>query len=272
MIADYLEERGPQILSQTTLDLAVRNLLGFWGGKPLSYITEGTCNAYYAHRNAQWRRRQLKWNEKHEKTHEIKDISSGAVGRELRQLRAMVNRDFDMGRIISKPKIWIRPESYKKPTIPSRKEVILEARKAKPGSCRRKYILISFYTGARKGAVLSLRWPQVLPYHINFNESGSQSNKKKAIVPMNRKLKVYMNIWKKRGTDLGPVIHVNQRPVKNIKNAPKSLRHAAAVQMLISGIPAYEVSKVLGNTVEMIENHYGHLIPGHLEKAVEALA
>lgn len=265
MMAAYIDEREEKILSKQTFDLAVTNLSEFWGDKTLSQITEGTCNAYYS-----WR------NDKHEKRlkklkREVKSISNGTVGRELRQLRAMIARDHDMGRIVSKQKVWIKSERYKKPMIPTRREVILEARKSKPGSCRRRYILIAFYTGARKSAVMGLRWHQVSPYHVNFDESGSQSNKRKAIVPMHRKLRVYMGIWRKRGTDIGPVIHRNQKAIEDVKDAPANIRHAAAVQMLTSGVDPYKVAKILGNTVAMIEEHYGHLIPGHLEKAVEAL-
>lgn len=271
MIADFIEERGPSILSGQTFDIVTTNLLMFSKEDTLAHINEPWSNSYYTHRNEKWRKKQELINKKYNRNKEITDISSATIGRELRQLRAMIQRDYDMGRITQKPKVWIRPERHRKPSIPSRKEVILEARGSKVGSCRRKYILISFYTGARKGSVLSLRWYQVHAHHIDFNESGSQSNKKKAIIPLTGKLQSYMKIWRKRGTDLGPVIHRNQKPISDIKDCPISLRHAAAVQMLINKIEPYKVAKYLGNTVEMIEKHYGHLIPGHLNEAAEAL-
>jgi integrase len=270
--ADFIEERGPHILSQTTFNLTVRNLLSFFGGKPHSYITEETCNLYYAHRNEMFRKRQLAWNKKHDKEHPIRDITNGAVGRELRQLRAMIRRDRDMRRVASEVKVWIKTENYRKPVIPTRREVILQARKAPVGSCRRKYIIIGFYTGQRKGSVLSLRWPQVHPKHLDFNPPGTpQSNKKRPVIPMNKKLRSFLRIWRKRGTDIGPVIHRNQKPIRDIKDTPVALRHAAAVHMLINGVPLALAAQYLGNSEAVLRKHYGHLIPGYLNRAADAL-
>lgn len=268
-LEDYLIEKGDNIQSVKTLEQAVKHLLMFWGGKPLSYITEGTCNGYYRFRNELCKQRN------------DRDISNSTVGRELRVLRAAVNRDKDMGRISNPVKIFIRSEHYKSTKIPDRRDVIMLARASR--GITRQYILIAYYTGARKGAVLDLRWCQVTNTHIDFNDPEKLSNKKRSHIPMHRKLKSFMRIWKKRGTQLGHVIHINQRPVKDIKKGfqtardksgvdvtPYSLRHAAAVQMLTNGVNVYDVARWLGNSVDMVEKHYGHYRPDHFRRALEA--
>lgn len=269
-IIDYIEERRSTVQSKTTFDIVAMHLANFWADHPLSYISEGTCNAYYTYRNDVFKKRQRDWNKKHKTKHPIKDISNATVGRELRQLRAMIKRDFDMGRITKEPKVFIKKESYKSPDIPTKREVMLMARAAPVRSCRRQYILISFYTGARKSAVLGLKWPQVKGNIIDFH-TGTESNKGRSRVPIAPRLGVFLRIWRTMGTELGPVIHRFKKPIKDIKETPTSIRHAAAVHMLRNGVAPYDVAKYLGNSVEMIYKHYGQYIPDYLQDAASAL-
>lgn len=252
ILADYIEERGAQIQSPVTFAIVIRNLVAFWGERPVSDITEATCHAYYLHRGKG-------------------RLANATVGRDLRILRAAVNRDFDMGRIERRIKVWVKRESYRRSDPPTRREVLLMARSSPVGSARRRYILIGFYTGARKSAVLGLRWPQVTLDTIDFNATTSDpSNKRRVRIPIHRKLGSFMRIWRQTGTADGPVIHRNHKPVQGLKKPPRSLRAAAAVHMLQSGVSVYDVAKWLGNSVEMIERHYGHYRPDHFRKALEA--
>jgi len=253
LLADYILDRAAQIQSPVTFRLAIQSLVAFWGERPASDITEATCHDYYVHRN---QRRRL---------------SNATVGRELRVLRAAINRDFDMGRLDRRVKVWIRRESAKRVHPPSRREVLLTARTAKVGSARRRYTLIAFYTGARKSAVLGLSWAQVSEKLIDFNPPGHQpTNKSRAVIPMHRKLRSFMRIWRQRSGGRGPLFQRNGRPVKTIRRAPRQLRAAAAVFMLQSGVSVYDIAKWLGNSVEMIEKHYGHYRPDHFRSALAA--
>ncbi|MCB9982261.1 MAG: hypothetical protein H6861_01110 [Rhodospirillales bacterium] len=151
----------------------------------------------------------------------------------------------------------------------------MAARREATGSLSRRYILTAYYTGytgARKSHVLALRAHQVKDEYIDFNKPHEkQSNKSKPIVPMNRKLRTFMRIWKRTATETGYIFTRNGRPVGDVKNAMPNLRHAAAVQMLINGVSPYKVAKYLGNSIEMVYKHYGHLIPNYLDSAAEAL-
>ncbi len=267
------------ILSIGTHSSAVKELVGYFGGKPLSFITEATCNAYYAHRNRMWHSRQ--------RGAEISDIRNSTVGRELRVLRAAINRDYDMGRITRKPKVFIKPEKYREKVIITRKEALRLARvsrqKYAPSQHLRFYILIGLYTGARKKAILDLTWDRVdfAAGTIDFRPKSDTGNKRYPIVPIHRRLMTFLKILKKRGTAEGYVLHINQKPIKEVqrgfmRNAKKlgleikgayDLRHASIVHMLQNEISVYDVSKYHETSVEMIERNYGQYKPEHLKKA-----
>jgi len=253
ILADYVEERGPQLQAWVSFEIGIRYLLPFWGERLPSEITEATCHEYYAFRNVK------------------RSMRNSSIGRELRVLRAALNRDYDMGRSDRRIKVWIKREHHQRSQPPTRREVLLMARAFKPGSARRRYTLIGFYTGARKGAVIALRWSQVHDDRIDFNmPDQAPSNKRRAVIPMHRKLRCFMGSWRRAGMEAGTVIQHNGQPVVNLKRVPKTLRGAAAVHMLQCGVSVYDVAKWLGNTVDMIERHYGHYRPEQFRRALEA--
>lgn len=279
VLADYTEEKGNNIQAINTHANAVKELIGFFGGKPLSFISEASCNAYYAHRNREWHKRQ--------KDDEKKDIKNSTVGRELRVLRAAINRDFDMGRITRKVKVFIKPERYREKIIITRKEALLIARRAKHKNnykdLTRNFVLIALYTGARMNAIINLKWSQVDMDKgvIDFRPSRDTKNKRYPVVPIHRRLMTFLKILRKRGTPDGYVLHINQKPVvkviKGFKVAakrakvdilgPYDLRHASIVHMLQNNISVYDVAKYHETSVEMIERNYGQYKPEHLKKA-----
>ncbi|MCB9982260.1 MAG: hypothetical protein H6861_01105 [Rhodospirillales bacterium] len=59
------------------------------------------------------------------KLYSYRGISTASTGRELRVLRAAINRDYDMGRITRKPRVWIKKEAYQRPDIPTKRDIIL---------------------------------------------------------------------------------------------------------------------------------------------------
>jgi integrase len=51
----------------------------------------------------------------------------------------------------------------------------------------------------------------------------------------------------------------------------KDLRHTAASLMVQSGVPLYEVQKILGHSTPLMTQRYAHLAPGHLRGAIDKL-
>ena len=116
--------------------------------------------------------------------------SKGTVRRELGVLRAAINYAHRSGRIT-------RPVAVELPERPeprdrwlTRKEAARLIRAARTPQARLYlplFILIGLYTGRRKEAILSLRWPQVdlETGRIDFELAGRRrTNKKRGIVPI----------------------------------------------------------------------------------------
>ena len=49
------------------------------------------------------------------------------------------------------------------------------------------------------------------------------------------------------------------RPQGSAKRGPYHLRHTFATEALAAGVSTFELSRVMGTSLEMIDKHYGHL-------------
>ena len=111
------------------------------------------------------------------------------------------------------------------------------------------FILLGIYTGRRKEAILSLRWPQVdlNSKLINFDNPGREvTNKKRGKVRIPDRLLPHLIRARRRGSDLGYVIHDHGTRVGDIKKgfgaackracledvSPHTLRHTAATWLM----------------------------------------
>ncbi|MBN1807161.1 MAG: tyrosine-type recombinase/integrase [Sedimentisphaerales bacterium] len=52
---------------------------------------------------------------------------------------------------------------------------------------------------------------------------------------------------------------------------PNALRHYFGTQLLLNGIPAAKVAKLMGNSVRVIEKHYAHILTADIANATEVL-
>jgi integrase len=113
---------------------------------------------------------------------------------------------------------------------------------------------------------------------------GDNTGKKRAIVPMNDRLKAaLLEAYKARTCDY--VVEYGGRKIKNVfkgfreaaKKAgvdasPHILRHSAAVWMAEAGVPMSEISQFLGHSSSKItETVYARYSPTYLSKAASAL-
>jgi integrase len=149
------------------------------------------------------------------------------------------------------------------------------------------FILLGLYTGRRKEAILSLRWPQVDLERglIDFEVPGRQRTKKqRGAVPIPRKLLPHLRRARMRGTEMGFVLHINGNPIGDIKKGfaaackragledvkPHTLRHTAATWRMQSGIGAWEAAGFLAMSEKILIEVYGHHHPDHMRDAAEA--
>lgn len=291
VLTDYVLEKGQHLSSKKTLSYAIEELNLFWGENTIDAINNATCNAYYEHRDKLYKKRQ---KQKGIKSRYIKQISNGMVRRELVVLSAALNHDFKSGRVTSVPHVWKPSDNNAKERFLSRSEAALllkssnQLHEHQTKRNMRAFIMLGLYTGARKTAILNLKWNQVDFKNgwIDFRPSNiSKSNKKYPRIPMHRKLRLTLKQIKKYGHDFGHIIHYRQKPISDIKTSfkktariagfedvtPYTLRHTAASWMVQKGVPPYKVAAYLGNSPEMIIKHYGHLAPEHMRDALNAL-
>jgi integrase len=152
------------------------------------------------------------------------------------------------------------------------------------------FVLLGLYTGQRKGAILSLRWPQIdlEKAYIDFALPGiKRTNKRRPRIPIPAKLLRHLRRARKQGHELGFVINDNGMRVNDIKRSfasacrraglsnvtPHVLRHTCATWLMQSGrVSTWEAAGFLGLSLEMLERVYGHHHPDFLRAAANALS
>ena len=227
-------------------------------------------------------------------------VSASTIRRDLGVLQSGIKYSFQ-SQIISRSVSIVRPpESPAKERWLTRREaaiLIAEAlgfepiafdiktrqpikwkRSAKPQYHLALFILIGLYTGRRKEAVLSLRWPKVdlVRRKIDFRRDGTPETKKKrgqCTIPPH--LLPHLVRAKKLEFDIGNVILWEGKPVAEIKTSfnnavdrvylenvsPHTLNHTAATWLMQSGKDPFKISDFLATSVLTLLKHYGHHNP-----------
>jgi integrase len=146
------------------------------------------------------------------------------------------------------------------------------------------FILLGLYTGRRKEAILSLRWPQVNleAQMIDFEITGRRrTNKRRGIVPIPSRLLSHLKRAWRRGTDMGYVLHIDGRRIRDIKKGfaaacqragltgvtPHTLRHTTATWLMQRGTDPWEAAGFLSMSMETLQRVYGHHHPDYLRQA-----
>jgi integrase len=271
VLADYAQERGASTASPWRISAAIGALVPFWQGLTVGNITGETCRAYAKARGR----------------------SAGTVRRELGVLRAAVNHAHKEGRLtrVVGFDLPARPEPRDRWLLRKEAAALLHAalREPRVRLYLPLFILLGLYTGARKEAILSLRWSQVdlTAGRIDFNAPGARrTNKRRARIPIPRRLLGPLRRARLRGTELGFVVNDDGKRLGDLKRGfssacrragldevtPHTLRHTCATWLMQRGVPKWEAAGFLGMSVETLEAVYGHHSPDYLKNAAEALA
>lgn len=280
MLDYYGQNKGRFAKDPERIGYAIDALLPFWAGKTITDITDSSCAEYVTQRARK----------------------PGTTRRELTTLRAAVN--YAKGRIAAET----RPVSL--PAKPPGKDrwltrseaagLLNEARKAR-GDVRLYlplFILIGLYTGARKEAILTLRWPQIdlVNKRINFKR-GDETTKGRAHNRLPDRLVAALGRAKRRSNnDLGYVIHDSGNPIRDIGGAwngkpegfvqgsfgrackragivgvtPHTLRHTCGTWMAQQGVSLRLIGEYLGHSDERTTRLYAHHHPDYQDEAVAA--
>ena len=270
ILADYAEEHAKETGAPWRIAMAIKALVPFWQQRTVADVQRDTCRAFA----------------------EARGRSPGTVRRELGVLRAAINHAFRRGRITRTVAVDLpdRPEPRDRWLTRKEAAALLRASLSEPRV--RLYlplfIAIGLYTGARKEAILSLRWSQVdlQAGRVDFNTAGRRrSNKRRARIPIPAKLRSHLARARNRGTELGFVVNDSGKRLADIKRGfasacrsakldgvtPHVLRHTCATWLMQRGVPMWEAAGYLGMSRETLERVYGHHHPDYLRAAAEAL-
>lgn len=270
-LADYAQERGPETAAGWRIAAAIKALVPFWKGRTIADISRETCRGYIKSRGR----------------------SAGTTRRELGVLRAAINHAHREGRITRVIAVHLpdRPEARDRWLTRKEAAALLRAALREPRVRLHLplFIVLALYTGARKEAILGLRWIQVDvdAGRIDFNEPGGRrTNKRRARIPIPAKLLGHLRRARARGVDLGFVVNENGLRLRDVKRGfasacrraglvgvtPHTLKHTCATWLCQKGVPTWEVAGFLATSRETVERVYGHHHPDYLKSAARALA
>lgn len=146
------------------------------------------------------------------------------------------------------------------------------------------FLHIALETGARRTAIQDLTWDQVDwdTGVIHFLPEGqAQSRKRRASVPISKTLRPELDRMFADKVDefvIGEGTHINKALAHVARKAglkgvtPHVMRHTAATRMARKGVPLWLIAKVLGNTVDQVEQVYAKHTPDMLVDAVNAIS
>lgn len=287
LIASALDLYGtlhaPHTADPQRIAYALVPLLDYWGDKSVATITKQTCRGY-----ATWRAK-----------------APATARRELTTLRAALNFAHEEGRLTRVPHVELPEKPDGKDRWLTQHEAAKLLNAARTGYANVRlylplYILIGLYTGARPGAILDLRWPQVDLDNgrINFQSIGGRRTSKRRVTgqPIPRRLMTFLKLAKRRGTDLGYVVHDGGARIKDIGGgwagdedkrgegsfggackraglvgvSPHTLRHTCGTWMAQRGVPIHLIGGWLGHSDSRTTQLYAHHHPDHMADALRA--
>ncbi len=274
---------APTTADPARIAYAMVPLLEYWGELNVDTITKATCRAY-----ANQRQR-----------------APATVRRELVTLKAALNFAHSEGRLTVVPHIELpqKPEGKDRWLTKGEAARLLNAARTARSDVRLYlplFILIGLYTGARPGAILSLRWQQVDldNARIDFHDGEQATNKRKVrSQPIPQRLLTNLRISARRGSDIGHVIHLDGHKILDIgggwngepeasgngsfgnacKRAglahvtPHTLRHTCGTWMAQMGVSLHKIGGWLGHTDTRTTQLYAHHHHEHMSEARDAL-
>lgn len=269
----YGSDHAPTAADPQRIGYAIDALLPFWGELAVSSITKKRCRDYAAHRQR----------------------APGTVRRELGTLTAALNFAASEKLIEEKAVPFVelpeKPEGKDRWLTHSEAAALLNKARTARSDVRLYlplFIMLGLYTGARKGAILTLRWPQVdlERGRIDFTKGARRTTKGRAHIPIPSRLLTFLRLaWKRRMSDVGFVIHDKGRPIKDIgegkhgsfgkavKRAglvdvtPHTLRHTCGTWMAQAGVDLWDIAGWLGQSYATTTELYAHHHPDHMEAA-----
>ncbi|MEZ5688730.1 MAG: site-specific integrase [Caenibius sp.] len=276
LVTDALDHYGkyhaPTRADPARIGYAIDALISYWTGKTLADITPRTCAAYTKERG----------------------IAPGTARRELSTLTAAQSFLLREGLLTSVTPATLPDKPEPKDRWITRQEAARLLWAARKGGRQARlylplFILIALHTGARKEAILSLRWSQVdlQGGRINYAIPGrARTKKRRPHIPIPRRLMPHLKrAWIRRSDDNGTVLHLDGQPLQRIDKGfraavkraglegvtPHTLRHTRGTWLAQAGVPLWEIAGFLGQDQETTARIYAHHHPDYMRAAMDAV-
>lgn len=144
----------------------------------------------------------------------------------------------------------------------------------------RPLLIVSLYTGMRKGEILNLKWQDIDLFRKTITVIKSKNGEKRTI-PMSNTLFSTLNSLNVHHIS-GRVFPISNRSLrtafdKTIKKAGiedfriHDLRHTFATRLVQNGVDLYKVKELLGHKTISMTTRYAHHYPESLRGSVEVL-
>lgn len=285
VISVYAEDIAQSKKRPQEIAARLRQVLCFFDGKRLSFVTGRTCRDY-----AIWR-------------------GKAVARRELEDFRSAINYYHVEGYLASPVAVTLPERGDSRERWLSRSEVARliwsawryrEVQKGYATGRRSRqhvarFMLVALYTGTRAGAICgaAIR-PTVGTGYVDLDHGtfyrrppGSrQTKKKQPPAPLHPRLLAHLRRWERLGVSKRFVVEWLGERVGRINKAfrgvrddagfdidviPHTFRHTAITLALRGGCPPWEACGYFGVTLEVIQNVYGHHCPEHFGGALKAI-
>ena len=286
VITIYLDEIGSTTSRPRELVGRMKKIMAFFSGKFIGQINGKMCRDYADQRS-----------------------TPSAARRELEDLRAAIRYHHREGYATNETKIvlpqkrpsrdrWLtRSEAAQLLWTAWRLKEVQTGKETKQYTSRHvaRFILVGLYTGTRAGAICdaSIR---PIKGHAYFDlkngvfhrrpQGASQTNKRRPPTAVSERLLAHLKRWESKGICQEFLIEWRGKRISRITKSfasvanaagldgvtPHTLRHTAATWGMQSGADPWTLAGMLGMTVEMLLDQYGHFHPSFGRAAAEAIS
>ena len=215
-------------------------------------------------------------------------LSKATVNRELKMIKRLFKVAFEKGNLSKNPAAFIKTYREDENAIHHLSDKEVKAVLGTAPEDLQKIIMVFLLTGLRYGELCYLRWADVDFRHkqiiIQPRQDWKPKSLKKRMIPMHPTVeKILRSVPQKNALvfpdEQGNCAELSLRnriyrvfATANVKGNVKDFRSTFASNAVMSGMPIYTVSKLLGHhDVKITEKHYAHLAPDYMGNAITML-
>ena len=150
----------------------------------------------------------------------------------------------------------------------------------------RRILTVLYSLGPRRGELLNLEWPNVDMQRKEFTLRHTKNGETRTVPMTPDVYRVFTELWQERRLDTQAVFLYNGKPITDVKPAFKKafrqagiinfrlhdLRHTASTNLRRAGVDAMTAMKIIGHKSERMHRRYNTVEPEDLRRAVSQLA